>query len=146
MSTSFDIAGFQADLERTRSARGVQWKQVSKATGVSASTLSRMKNGRNPDAASMAALCAWAGLDHRKYIAPEPEKPKLDTGLLMSSLREMVTADVHLQMIGANVLKTSPEHLTLLQEQYSRHERVVREQLLMLGAAASAYKPPVRFR
>lgn len=142
---AFDVAGFRAALDRSRNAQGVQWREVARQTGVSASTLSRMATGRTPDAASMAALCAWAGIDHRKYLTPKPE-PKMDTGLLMSSLREMVTADAHVQMISCNVLAANAETKAMWQEQYSRHETVVREQLQMLGQIAASYKEPVRYR
>lgn len=145
----FDIAGFRHALDRCRVVRRVQWKTVAKETGVSASTLSRMANGRKPDAASMAALCAWAGIDHRKYLTPDPEqlpRVSMDTNLLMSSLREMVTADIHVQMIAAGAEKADAESLATWQEQYSRHETVVREQLLMLGQEASRYKETVRYR
>lgn len=68
MTATFDIERFRSDLYRTSKRRGFTMKMVSAATGVSQSTLSRMKQGRRPDAASMAALCSWAGMDHRKYL------------------------------------------------------------------------------
>lgn len=141
----FDVVSFKAALKCAADARRKTMKAVAKETGVSASTLSRMETGRRPDAASMAALCAWAGLDHRKYLI-EKEATKMDTGNLMSSLREMVTADVHVQMIAAGVLHADADTLAMWQAQYSRHEAVVREHLLLLGVAASSYKAPVRLK
>ena len=59
----FDFAAFHKTLSATVAARGTSWKAVSEQTGVSQSTLSRMSKGRQPDAASLTALCAWSGIN-----------------------------------------------------------------------------------
>jgi transcriptional regulator with XRE-family HTH domain len=64
----FDAEGFYAALADTVEARAVTWKEVSRATGVSTTTLTRMAQGRNPDAASQAALAAWAGLNPADFV------------------------------------------------------------------------------
>ena len=74
----FDGAAFYRALEATVSGRSKTWKQVASETGVSTSTLTRMSQGRKPDAASLAALSAWAGLNpsdfvHAPYKAVRPE-------------------------------------------------------------------------
>lgn len=75
----FDGEGFYEAVAATVVARGVTWKEVSKATGISSTTLTRMAQGRRPDAASLAALSAWAGInpadfvkDERSVRRPEP--------------------------------------------------------------------------
>lgn len=75
----FDGAAFYRALEATVVGRAKNWKQVATETGVSTSTLTRMAQGRKPDAASLAALSAWAGLNPSdfvnapyKAIRPEP--------------------------------------------------------------------------
>lgn len=114
----FDTEGFRAALDVSRIARGLQWKDVGKATGVSASTLSRMKTGRAPDVASMAALSAWAGIDPRSYT-PKPASPKrFGAAALASAIREMVRADIDGD--GAR---------------YTLHETAMREQLELLETA-----------
>lgn len=70
---SADDKGFNGDafyraLETTVTARSTTWKQVSAETGVSASTLTRMAQGRRPDAGSLAALSAWAGLNPSDFV------------------------------------------------------------------------------
>ena len=65
----FDGEGFYRALETTVAARGVTWKQVAADTGVSASTLTRMGQGRKPDASSLAALAAWAGLNPTDFVS-----------------------------------------------------------------------------
>ncbi len=72
MKQNFDAEGWFAALCRAVEARRATWQQVSKATGVSASTLSRMREGRRPDAASLAALSAWAGLNPAEFCPRVP--------------------------------------------------------------------------
>lgn len=64
----FDGEAYYAALARTVEARDMNWKQVSKSTGVSASTLTRMAQGKKPDAASLAALSAWSGLNPATFV------------------------------------------------------------------------------
>ena len=68
----------------------------------------------------------------------------MDTNGLMSSLREMVQAEVYIQMIAAGVLHANAETLAGFQAKYSLHETEARKQLAALGRAASAYKEPPR--
>src|SRR5437660_5673715 len=70
----FDGDAFYRALEATVTARSKNWKQVAAETGVSASTLARMAQGRRPDAASLAALSAWAGLNPSDFV-DAPYKP-----------------------------------------------------------------------
>lgn len=75
----FDNEGFYTALNRTRLARNLNWKQVAAQSGVSASTLTRMAQGRRPDVDGLAALATWAKLSTDDYVrstadegAPEP--------------------------------------------------------------------------
>lgn len=65
---NWDDNAFYAALCTSVSARGTTWKAVGEATGVSPTTLCRMAAGRHPDAASLAALSAWAGLNPVKFF------------------------------------------------------------------------------
>ena len=65
----FNGDAFYRALENTVTARSKNWKQVAGETGVSASTLARMAQGRRPDAASLAALSAWAGLNPSDFVS-----------------------------------------------------------------------------
>jgi transcriptional regulator with XRE-family HTH domain len=64
----FDAAAFYAALDAQRQARNLNWKTVAAEAKVSASTLTRMGQGKRPDVDSLAALCAWSGLDADDYI------------------------------------------------------------------------------
>jgi hypothetical protein len=68
MVKDFDADAFYAALERSVRSRGANWKMVSQDTGVSQTTLTRMGQGRRPDAASMATLSAWAGINPADYV------------------------------------------------------------------------------
>ena len=64
----FDAEGFYLALDSVRNARKLNWKQVANATKVSASTLTRMAQGRRPDVDSLAALATWAGLSTDQFM------------------------------------------------------------------------------
>src|SRR4051812_48823422 len=66
---SFDADAFFDDLDAVRIAQKKTWKQVAEAAGVSASTLTRMSQGKRPDVDSLAALVAWSGLSADDYVA-----------------------------------------------------------------------------
>ncbi len=83
----FDAQGFYRALAATVKARETTWKQVGQATGVSASTLSRMADGRQPDAASLTALSAWAGLNPTDFSNVE-KQPAESIALVVKLLRE----------------------------------------------------------
>jgi transcriptional regulator with XRE-family HTH domain len=76
LSKGFDGEAYYSALARTVEARALNWKQVSKSTGVSASTLTRMAQGKRPDAASLAALSAWSGLNPAQFVEGVEVPPK----------------------------------------------------------------------
>lgn len=69
----FDAEGFFAALDDQRDTRELTWKQVADESGVSASTLTRMAQGRRPDVDSLAALLKWSGLSADDYIVDADE-------------------------------------------------------------------------
>lgn len=66
--SEFDSARFHRALDSTRSARSLNWKQVAEGSGVSASTLTRIAQGKRPDVDSMAALINWSGLSADEFV------------------------------------------------------------------------------
>ncbi len=77
MKDTFDHGAFSAALNATRLARQMNWKQVATESGVSASTLTRMSQGKRPDIDGLAALVRWSGLSADDFIGgsvtPDPE-------------------------------------------------------------------------
>ncbi len=70
----FDNTGFYQALDSERTSRSLNWKEVSELSGVSASTLTRLAQGRRPDVDSLAALVSWAGLSADDYLRTSSEQ------------------------------------------------------------------------
>ena len=66
---AFDTQAFFSALNAAREARDITWKALASEAGVSASTLTRVGQGKRPDVDSFAALVAWAGLKPQDFIA-----------------------------------------------------------------------------
>ncbi len=99
--------GFHAEvfydaLATTVKARQQTWKQVSKETGVSPSTLTRMAQGRRPDAGSLAALSAWAGINPADFVRMH-NKPKTSEPLV--AISALLRADSNLRPDAAKALQ-----------------------------------------
>ena len=61
----FDATGFYAALDSQRQSRRLNWKQVAREAGISASTLTRIAQGKRPDVDSSEQLLAWSGVESR---------------------------------------------------------------------------------
>jgi hypothetical protein len=81
----FDADAFYAALDSVRQSRRLNWKQVSAESGVSASTLTRMSQGKRPDVDGLAALVAWSGLDADNYVRSEDAQRPAQEPLAMIS-------------------------------------------------------------
>jgi transcriptional regulator with XRE-family HTH domain len=77
-SKGFNATAFYAVLASVVEARSVTWRQVARETGITPSTLTRMGQGRQPDAPSLAALSAWAGLNPADFVGTPAEGAKSD--------------------------------------------------------------------
>ena len=64
----FNADAFYAALDGERQARRLTWKKVADESGVSASTLTRIGQGKRPDVDSLAALSAWSGLNVDSFV------------------------------------------------------------------------------
>ncbi len=90
----FDADGFFAALDAERQSRANTWKQVAEEAQVSASTLTRMAQGRRPDVDSLAALVLWSGLSADAYVRDQQEtKPEAGSLAMVSTY---LKADPHL--------------------------------------------------
>jgi transcriptional regulator with XRE-family HTH domain len=109
----FDGQAFYAALDSQRQSRKLTWKGVAQQSGVSASTLTRMAQGKRPDVDSLAALLAWSGLKADQFVV-------VDAGALnfsdpLAQITAYLRADPHLNPEGAAaieaVLKAAYEKL-----------------------------------
>lgn len=64
----FDVDALHAALDGERIARGLTWKDVSAECGVSASTLTRLSQGKRPDVDSLTALTHWIGVSADRFM------------------------------------------------------------------------------
>lgn len=76
----FDLVAFYAALDSQRVAKGLAWKDVpwkdlAEQAGISASTLTRMAQGRHSDVDGLALLLAWSGLDTAQFL-PQANQPE----------------------------------------------------------------------
>lgn len=69
MKGQFDHEAFFAALDAQRQALDLTWKQVAEKSGVSASTLARMGQGKRTDVDGLAALLKWSGLRAEDFIS-----------------------------------------------------------------------------
>lgn len=98
----FDGDAFYRALEATVVARSKNWKQVADETGISASTLTRMAQGRKPDAASLAALSAWAGINPSDFVRASYKASRPEP---MAQISTLLRTDPNLDANAAEALE-----------------------------------------
>lgn len=108
----FDTGAFYDALDAARQAQQLNWKQVSGASGVSASTLTRIAQGKRPDVDGLAALAAWSGLNADDYVRSEDERPEAEP---LAKITTYLRSDKNLSPEAATALdqliKTTYERL-----------------------------------
>jgi transcriptional regulator with XRE-family HTH domain len=98
----FDAEAFYAALDSKRQSRRMRWKQVAEESGVSASTLTRMAQGRRPDLDSMAALLIWSGLNADSFVNHDRSDQTSDN---LATITAYLRADPHLTPEGAAAIE-----------------------------------------
>lgn len=98
----FNCMAFYEALNITREARNLNWKQVSALTSVGASTLTRMAQGKRPDADSLASLAAWAGINPANFVEMSDKAPRPEPLAMISSY---LRSDPNLTSAGAVALE-----------------------------------------
>ena len=84
-AASFDGGAFFAAMDAERQARQRTWKQVAEECGISASTLTRMSQGKRPDVDGLAAMVAWSGLDMDQFVRSASAKEEPEPLAVISS-------------------------------------------------------------
>ena len=97
----FDSQGFYDALDATRRSRNLNWKQVATQSGVSASTLTRMAQGRRPDVDGLAALASWSGLKADSFVRSDAEQGEPEPLAMISTY---LKSDPHLTPEAADAL------------------------------------------
>jgi len=99
----FDAMAFYEALDAVRQVRRLTWKQIAAESGVSASTLTRMAQGKRPDVDGLAALAAWSGLTTDDYVRTHEIRPTTEP---LAAISTYLRSDRNL----------SPESATALDE------------------------------
>ena len=106
---SFDGAAFYDALASVVQVRGLSWRQVARETGIHPSTLSRMGQGRASDAASLAVLAAWAGINPADFVqgpaAPIGVQSRPGGLAPLVAIAGLLKADLNLQPEAARALE-----------------------------------------
>jgi transcriptional regulator with XRE-family HTH domain len=101
----FDGQAFYAALDAHRQAKDLSWRQVADQTGVSASTLTRMAQGRLPDVEGLAALSAWAGLDTDAFIHQDADRQANTEPATLAKISTHLRSDQRLSPESAKALE-----------------------------------------
>jgi transcriptional regulator with XRE-family HTH domain len=65
--SELQVETLYAALDTARQERGTTWRQVASDAGVSASTLTRMAQGKRPDVDGLTSLLDWLGMDLQDF-------------------------------------------------------------------------------
>ena len=98
--TEFNAGGFYAALDAARAARRLNWKQVAATSGVSASTLTRLAQGKRPDVDSLAALIGWSGLSADDFVRGD----RLDRAEPLAQIAALLSGDDRLNDEGRDAM------------------------------------------
>jgi transcriptional regulator with XRE-family HTH domain len=104
MPENFDVAAFHAALDSQRQAMGMTWKDVAAEAEVSASTLTRMAQGKRPDVDGLAALLRWSGLQAEMFIRKGKTEGKKMAAPL-AQLTAVLRADKSLSKASAEAIE-----------------------------------------
>jgi transcriptional regulator with XRE-family HTH domain len=71
----FDSKALHAALDHQRHKRGLTWKQVAEATGVSAATLTRTRIGGRLEVDGVLAMVRWLGKPVEEFTRDDGVRP-----------------------------------------------------------------------
>lgn len=85
-----DLEALYGALNAEREHRGMSWREVAKEIGTSASTFTRLAQGRGTDADTFATLVAWLSVSADHFVrgnAPARRQPPKTVAAISSYLR-----------------------------------------------------------
>jgi transcriptional regulator with XRE-family HTH domain len=71
MPARFDNTAFFEQIDFVRKNKKLTWKSAADCAGVSASTFTRIAQGKKPDVDTLSAICTWASLDANQFVNSE---------------------------------------------------------------------------
>ena len=103
-TSRFDVAALHAALDAQRRSRRLTWKDVATESGVSASTLTRLSQGRQPDVNSLASLTAWLGMSADHFMRRNPVA-RFGAPSPLAQISSIIHGDPHLNPEGVAALE-----------------------------------------
>ena len=100
----FDVTALHAAMDAQRRSRRLTWKDVATESGVSASTLTRLSQGRQPDVNSLAALTAWLGMSADQFMRSGPVA-QFGAPSPLAQISSIIHRDPHLNPEGIAALE-----------------------------------------
>lgn len=100
---AFDIDRFVRALDAARTQRQLSWRDVARAVGVSASTITRLRQGAKPDLDTFFNLCRWAGLNPKEFDAGQAPSEPVEGSL--TAISAVLRADPKLGKDDAELLE-----------------------------------------
>ncbi len=112
----FDSEALYAGLDAVRQSRKLTWRQVAKESGVSASTLTRIAQGKRPDVDGFASLVRWSGLSGDQFLRRgDPSSAKARNANPLATISTYLRSDPNLSRESAaaldQVIKVTYQHL-----------------------------------
>jgi transcriptional regulator with XRE-family HTH domain len=107
MRDQFDNEAFYAALDAHRLANQLTWKQVAEQSGIAASTLTRMAQGKRPDVDGLAALLRWSGLSMESFILDSGNAEPATLAQMTALLRADPTLSDRSKRTLESILKTT---------------------------------------
>lgn len=101
-----DVEQFYAAIDGTRMARNVSWREIARLVGVSASTLTRLRQGSRPDVDTFFKLCAWAGISPHSFDTGQATGPPDEPGVALPAISALLRSDPNLSSDEAALLET----------------------------------------
>ena len=100
----FDVAALHAAMDSERRSRRLAWKDVAEESGVSASTLTRLSQGRQPDVNSLAALTSWLGMSADHFMRGALVE-QFGAASPLAQISTLIHRDPHLSPEGSAALE-----------------------------------------
>ena len=100
----FDVSALHAAMDSERRSRRLTWKGVAAESGVSASTLTRLSQGRQPDVNSLAALTAWLGMSADHFMRTD-RVDQFGAASPLAQISTIIHRDPHLNRESATALE-----------------------------------------
>ena len=103
-TSRFDVAALHAAMDSERQSRRLTWKDVAEQSGVSASTLTRLSQGRQPDVNSLAALTGWLGMSADHFMRGD-QIQQFGAASPLAQISSIIHQDPHLSPEGGAALE-----------------------------------------